>query len=128
MIGRAGIHLRTDPSACGTPVVCSNASSLPEVAGDAALLVDPHDVDAIARLEKLEEAVKGLHRDRAVAIAAGDQHSFVLVTDKLRSYSAAKAEIGLSAHHEQGLRKNMATGAASLSKSLSAQTWRAPGY
>ena len=30
----------------------------------------------------------------------------VLVTDKLRSYSAAKAEIGLSAHHEQGLRKN----------------------
>lgn len=30
----------------------------------------------------------------------------VLVTDKLRSYSAAKAEIGLSAHHEQGPRKN----------------------
>ena len=30
----------------------------------------------------------------------------VLVTDKLRSYSAAKAAIGLSAHHEQGLRKN----------------------
>ncbi len=30
----------------------------------------------------------------------------VLVTDKLRSYSAAKAEIGLTAHHEQGLRKN----------------------
>jgi glycosyltransferase involved in cell wall biosynthesis len=34
--------------ACGTPVVTSNVSSLPEVAGDAALLVDPHDVDAIA--------------------------------------------------------------------------------
>ncbi len=30
----------------------------------------------------------------------------VLVTDKLRSYSAARAAIGLSAHHEQGLRKN----------------------
>ena len=30
----------------------------------------------------------------------------MLVTDKLRSYRAAKAEIGLSAHHEQGLRKN----------------------
>jgi transposase-like protein len=30
----------------------------------------------------------------------------VLVTDKLRSYGAAKAEIGLSARHEQGLRKN----------------------
>jgi transposase-like protein len=30
----------------------------------------------------------------------------VLVTDKLRSYGAAKSEIGLSACHEQGLRKN----------------------
>jgi glycosyltransferase involved in cell wall biosynthesis len=34
--------------ACGTPVVCSNASSLPEVAGDAALLVDPLDTGALA--------------------------------------------------------------------------------
>lgn len=34
--------------ACGTPVVTSNTSSLPEVAGDAALLVDPYDVEAIA--------------------------------------------------------------------------------
>jgi glycosyltransferase involved in cell wall biosynthesis len=34
--------------ACGTPVVTSSVSSLPEVAGDAALLVDPRDVDAIA--------------------------------------------------------------------------------
>ena len=30
----------------------------------------------------------------------------VLATDKLRSYGAAKAELGLSARHEQGLRKN----------------------
>ena len=30
----------------------------------------------------------------------------VLVTDKLRSYGAAKSELGLSARHEQGLRKN----------------------
>ncbi|MBN1979459.1 MAG: glycosyltransferase family 4 protein [Anaerolineae bacterium] len=34
--------------ACGVPVVCSNASSLPEVAGDAALMVDPLDVDSLA--------------------------------------------------------------------------------
>jgi len=32
--------------ACGVPVVCSNVSSLPEVAGDAALLVDPLDTGA----------------------------------------------------------------------------------
>jgi glycosyltransferase involved in cell wall biosynthesis len=34
--------------ACGTPVVTSNTTSLPEVVGDAALLVDPTDVGAIA--------------------------------------------------------------------------------
>jgi glycosyltransferase involved in cell wall biosynthesis len=33
---------------CGTPVITSTTSSLPELAGDAALLVDPTDVDAIA--------------------------------------------------------------------------------
>jgi len=30
----------------------------------------------------------------------------VIVTDRLRSYAAAKAQTGLSAHHEHGLRKN----------------------
>jgi glycosyltransferase involved in cell wall biosynthesis len=34
--------------ASGTPVVTSNVSSLPEVAGDAAVLVDPYDPNAIA--------------------------------------------------------------------------------
>lgn len=34
--------------ACGTPVVTSNLSSLPEVAGDAALLVDPYNVSDIS--------------------------------------------------------------------------------
>jgi glycosyltransferase involved in cell wall biosynthesis len=35
--------------ACGTPVVCARATSLPEVVGDAAILVDPLDVGDIAR-------------------------------------------------------------------------------
>jgi len=34
--------------ACGTPVICSNVASLPEVAGDAALLVDSLDVNKLA--------------------------------------------------------------------------------
>lgn len=34
--------------ACGTPVITSNLASLPEVAGDAALLVNPYDVDELA--------------------------------------------------------------------------------
>jgi glycosyltransferase involved in cell wall biosynthesis len=43
--------------ACGVPVVCSGSSSLPEVAGDAALLVDPLDVDALeeALIRALED-------------------------------------------------------------------------
>jgi glycosyltransferase involved in cell wall biosynthesis len=34
--------------ACGTPVVTSNVSSLPEVAGDAAILIDPYNVEELA--------------------------------------------------------------------------------
>lgn len=34
--------------ACGTPVITSNLASMPEVAGDAALLVDPYRVESIA--------------------------------------------------------------------------------
>jgi len=43
--------------ACGTPVLTSNVTSLPEVVGDAALMVDPYDVDAIA------EGIKRLIED-----------------------------------------------------------------
>jgi len=41
----------------GTPVMTSKVASLPEVAGDAALLVDPLDIDAIAR------AIRSLDHD-----------------------------------------------------------------
>ncbi len=53
--------------ACGTPVVCANRSSLPEVAGDAALLVDPLDVHAWTdALEKAlwDEALRAELRER----------------------------------------------------------------
>ncbi len=35
--------------ACGTPVVCSSSSSLPEVVGDAGILVKPGDADMLAQ-------------------------------------------------------------------------------
>jgi glycosyltransferase involved in cell wall biosynthesis len=44
--------------ACGLPVVTSSASSLPEVVGDAGLLVDPADVDGWA--EALERVCEDL--------------------------------------------------------------------
>ncbi|SCG85779.1 glycosyltransferase family 4 protein [Methanobacterium congolense] len=34
--------------ACGTPVITSNTTSLPEVVGDAGIMIDPHDVDLMA--------------------------------------------------------------------------------
>ncbi len=34
---------------CGTPVITSNVSSLPEVVGDAALIVDPQDISGLAK-------------------------------------------------------------------------------
>jgi len=56
---------------CGCPVITSNNSSLPEVAGDAALLIDPNNVSDIAKKMELllnnddlrnELAIKGLER------------------------------------------------------------------
>jgi len=35
--------------ACGCPVIASNTSSLPEVVGDAGLLIDPYDTDQLAQ-------------------------------------------------------------------------------
>lgn len=59
--------------ACGTPVVVSNASSLPEVVGDAARLVDPGDVEAwtAALAEVLDDqALRAVMRARGLRRAA----------------------------------------------------------
>jgi glycosyltransferase involved in cell wall biosynthesis len=59
--------------ACATPVLTSNTSSLPEVVGDAGLLVDPLDVDAIAgALRRLadDEKLRAELGERGAARAA----------------------------------------------------------
>jgi glycosyltransferase involved in cell wall biosynthesis len=48
--------------ACGTPVVTSNTTSLTEIAGDAALLVDPTSVDEISA------AIKRILRDTTLRL------------------------------------------------------------
>jgi alpha-1,3-rhamnosyl/mannosyltransferase len=58
--------------ACGTPVVTSNVSSLPEVVGDAALFVSPDDVDGLAAaLHRVwhDEALRADLRARGIARA-----------------------------------------------------------
>lgn len=49
--------------ACGAPVLCSNATSLPEVVGDAALLFDPHDERQLADLFASAISDEGLRKD-----------------------------------------------------------------
>lgn len=51
---------------CGVPIITSNTSSMPEIAGDAALIVDPFDPNALAN------AINQLwkNRDLAITLAA----------------------------------------------------------
>jgi len=59
--------------ACGCPVISSNASSLPEVAGDAAVLVDPSDCEGLARRMELvltDAALRQGLRERGLERAA----------------------------------------------------------
>jgi glycosyltransferase involved in cell wall biosynthesis len=49
----------------GTPVICSDTASLPEVAADAALTVDPYDTSAIARAVRQMDGDAGLRADFA---------------------------------------------------------------
>ena len=56
--------------ACDCPVICSDCSSLPEVAGQAALLFDPHSPDA---LRNCMEQVAGSVAKREHLILAGRQ-------------------------------------------------------
>jgi glycosyltransferase involved in cell wall biosynthesis len=39
--------------ACGTPVITSNCSSIPETVGNAAILIDPDDTEALAHEMKM---------------------------------------------------------------------------
>jgi glycosyltransferase involved in cell wall biosynthesis len=64
--------------ACGTPVVASNASSLPEIGGDAALYSDPLDVEgmteAVRRLlcdAELRERLRARGLERAAEFSWG---------------------------------------------------------
>lgn len=79
--------------ACDVPVVCANTSSLPEVAGEAALLIDPLDTRALT--DALRELL--LNRDlRRRLIDAGRQ--------QLRNFSWEKAASQTLAVLEEAVR------------------------
>jgi glycosyltransferase involved in cell wall biosynthesis len=88
--------------ASGTPVVTSNVSSLPEVAGDAALLVDPYDPAAIADgmysvltdqsvRQRLRE--KGLARARQFSWEASARRVHEIYTEVGGGNSCAKSSL-----------------------------------
>lgn len=58
--------------ACGTPVICSNRGSLPEVVGEAALLVEPEVDEIAAGLERIwkDEQLRAELRRRGLQRAA----------------------------------------------------------
>jgi glycosyltransferase involved in cell wall biosynthesis len=78
--------------ACGTPVIASNTSAIPEVVGDAGLLVDPRDEAALAA------ALRALLADparraalRAAGLARAARFSWARVARETRAVYAALA-------------------------------------
>ena len=63
--------------ACGTPVVCSNRGSLPEVVGDAAAVCDPDDETGMAQaLARLLTDRQAREQSRALGLARAAQFSW----------------------------------------------------
>ncbi len=80
----------------GTPVICSRASSLPEVGGDAAILVDPDDTlgmaDAIVRLASEAEYVSSRR-------AASRRHEARFSWDETARLTLLAFEEAVTLHH-----------------------------
>jgi hypothetical protein len=83
--------------ACGCPVIAANSSSLPEVAGDAALFFAPYDSFELARLARClitvpairrELIVKGFERVKRFSWDAAAQET-------LKVYRKVEASLGL---------------------------------
>ena len=69
--------------ASGTPVICSNATSLPEVAGEAALMHTPEDVDTLTSyLQMMTEDAALKQAMTNSGLARSRQFSWSLCADK----------------------------------------------
>jgi glycosyltransferase involved in cell wall biosynthesis len=72
--------------ACGTPVITSNTSSLPEVVGDAALTLPPTDTEALA--EAMAELLQDTSRRQAL-VQAGLRRAQELTWRRMARHTAA---------------------------------------
>jgi glycosyltransferase involved in cell wall biosynthesis len=91
--------------ACGTPVVTSNASSLPEVVGDAAVLVDPYDARSIAegiRRVLVDDALRadlarrGVARAQSFSWEEAARRVHQIYRDVVREKTAGEKEKGVA--------------------------------
>jgi glycosyltransferase involved in cell wall biosynthesis len=81
--------------ASGTPVVCSNTSSLPEVAGDAALMVAPDDAGAFANAVERVLADAGLRDDlRARGLRRASQFTWERTAQQTTEVYASVLDAG----------------------------------
>jgi glycosyltransferase involved in cell wall biosynthesis len=86
--------------ACGTPTITSNASSLPEVAGSAALLVDPEDTAG------LTAAIARVLSDRVLAAelrAAGPRQAAHFPWSRTAAETAQVYRQVLQSHGQGGM-------------------------
>ena len=60
--------------ACGTPVVTSNVSSLPEITGNAAVLVDPESISSIHA--GIKEALSSSAKLVALGLAQAQKYTW----------------------------------------------------
>jgi len=93
----------TEAMACGTPIITSRANGLEEIAGDAALLVDPRDPGEIAasalevltdstRAERLSAA--GLERSRTFSWESCGRRTLEILEEVVRAGRGRSAEPG----------------------------------
>jgi glycosyltransferase involved in cell wall biosynthesis len=83
--------------ACGTPVVASNAASLPEVIGDGGFMCSPHDHDGLA------QAMYTLLTDddlRLAVIERGLIRASLFAWEKVARQTLAVYELVAGHHHD----------------------------
>jgi glycosyltransferase involved in cell wall biosynthesis len=79
--------------ACGTPVLTSNITAMPETAGDAALLVDPRSVEQIARGTERIVSPSGLRQDlRTKGLKRAAQFRWARTTVRAREVIAGSTQ------------------------------------
>lgn len=70
--------------ACGTPVITSNTSSMPEIGGPDAILINPEDPDAIAEMMiRLETDDKYYRRQEKIGLDRAEQFSWQQTAEQL---------------------------------------------